>query len=54
MSIHSVFHVSQLRKYVGEDKLIPDVHEVELDPDLLFDQRLVAIADRRLRSSRTA
>lgn len=34
IGIHNIFHVSQLRKYFDEDKLIPDVSEIELSPNL--------------------
>lgn len=34
VGIHNVFHVFQLRKYVGMGRLIPDVSEVKLGLDL--------------------
>lgn len=45
MGDQHIFHISELRKYIDEDGLIPDVFYVELGLDLSFEQRLMAIAD---------
>lgn len=44
MGIHSFFNVSQMRKWVGKDK-----PEVELGPNLSFEQRTIVIVDRRIK-----
>lgn len=49
VGIHNNFYVSQLRKCVGKDKLILNVFEVELVPDLSFEQRPKVIVDRRVK-----
>lgn len=49
VNIHNVSHVFQLRKYVGEDRLIPDMLEVQLGPNLYFEQKQVAIVDWKLK-----
>ena len=45
--VHDVFHVSQLRKYVPDEKHILDYSELTLRPDLTYAVQPVAILDRR-------
>ena len=42
-----MFHVSQLRKYMPDEKHILDYSELTLRPDLTYEGQLVAILDRR-------
>ena len=43
--VHNVFHVSQLRKYVKDDSHILDHSELELSPDLTYEEQSVGIVD---------
>ncbi|XP_070020669.1 uncharacterized protein [Nicotiana sylvestris] len=45
-SVHPVFHVSMLRKYVGDLSHVLDLRTVQLEGDLTYDVELVAILDR--------
>jgi transposase InsO family protein len=42
-AVHDVFHVSQLRKYVGDDSHVLDHTEIELRPDLSYAEQPVAV-----------
>ena len=44
--VHEVFHVSQLRKYVRDDRHVFDHSELEVGPDITYTERLIAILDR--------
>jgi hypothetical protein len=44
--VHNVFHVSQLRKYVKDDSHILDHSELELSPDLTYEEQPVGIVGR--------
>jgi len=44
--IHSVFHVSMLRSYRSDPSHIVPVEEVEIRPDLYFEEEPVQILDR--------
>ena len=41
--VHNVFHVSQLRKYVRDERHVLDHTELELRPDLSYIEQLIAI-----------
>ena len=43
--VHNVFHVSQLRRYVKDDSHILDHSELELQPDLSYQEQPMAILD---------
>ncbi|XP_020245340.1 uncharacterized protein LOC109823466 [Asparagus officinalis] len=45
--VHDVFHVSQLRRYVGDPSHVVDFSEIEVRPDLTYEKQPVAILDRR-------
>lgn len=49
MGIYNIFNISQLRKYVGKDQWSLDTLDVELDPDLSFEHRPVAIMNQRVK-----
>ncbi|XP_070025405.1 uncharacterized protein [Nicotiana sylvestris] len=44
-SVHPVFHVSMLRKYVGDPSHVFDFRTVQLDGDLTYNMESVAILD---------
>ncbi|XP_052874547.1 uncharacterized protein LOC128280443 [Gossypium arboreum] len=44
--IHDVFHVSMLRHYCSDPMHIVPVEEIEVRPDLTFEEKLVQILDR--------
>jgi len=48
--IHNVFHVSQLRRYVKDDSHILDHSELELQPDLSYQEQPMAILDRSVKT----
>ncbi|XP_070035146.1 uncharacterized protein [Nicotiana tomentosiformis] len=52
-SVHPVFHVSMLWKYVGNPTHVLDFSTVQLDGDLTYDVELVAILDRQVRKLRS-
>ena len=45
--VHDVFHVSQLRRYVPNEKHVIDYSELKLRPDLTYEVQPVTILDRR-------
>ena len=46
-SVHNVFHVSLLRRYVADESHVLHPTEVQLNPDLSFVERPVSILDRK-------
>ncbi|XP_070003942.1 uncharacterized protein [Nicotiana sylvestris] len=52
-SVHPVFHVSMLRKYIGDPSHILDFSTVQLDDDLTFDVEPVAILGRQVQKLRS-
>ncbi|XP_070020140.1 uncharacterized protein [Nicotiana sylvestris] len=42
-SVHPVFHVSMLRKYIGDPSHVLDFRTIQLDGDLTYDMEPVAI-----------
>jgi len=51
--VHPVFHVSMLWKYVGDPSHVLDFNTVQLDGDLTYDVKLVAILDWQVRKLRS-
>ncbi|XP_070050955.1 uncharacterized protein, partial [Nicotiana tomentosiformis] len=47
--VHPVFHVSMLRKYRGDPTHVLDFSSVQLDKDLSYVEKPVAILDRQVR-----
>jgi len=45
--VHDVFHISQLRKYIRDDRHVLDFSELTVRPDATFDAQPVSILDRR-------
>ncbi|XP_030483576.2 uncharacterized protein LOC115700156 [Cannabis sativa] len=46
-TVHNVFHVSMLRKYVSDPMHILSYEALELQPDLSYDEQPVQILDRK-------
>jgi len=47
-SVHPVFHVSMLRKYIGDPSHILDFNTVQLDDDLTYDVEPITILGRQV------
>ncbi|XP_070045118.1 uncharacterized protein [Nicotiana tomentosiformis] len=47
-SVHLMFHVSMLQKYVGDPSHVLDFSTIQLDGDLIYDVELVAILGRQV------
>ena len=45
--VHDVFHVSQLRKCLGDHDQVLDQQEVQLQPDLTYEEQPVRVIDQR-------
>ena len=45
--VHDIFHVSQLRKYMPDEKHVLDYSELTLRSDLTYVVQSLAILDRR-------
>ncbi|XP_070040973.1 uncharacterized protein [Nicotiana tomentosiformis] len=52
-SVHLVFNVSMLQKYVGDPSHILDFSTVQLEGDMTYDVEPVAILDRQVRKLRS-
>ena len=52
-SIHDVFHVSQLKKCLRVPEEILEDPEIELEPDLTYEERPIKILDQKTRDTRT-
>ena len=52
-AVHPVFHVSMLRKYLGDPSHVLDFSSVQLDKDLTYEEEPVAILARQVRQLRS-
>ena len=52
-AVHSVFHVSMLRKYIPDESHVISLDSVELGPDLTYEEEPIAILDKQIRKLRT-
>nr|XP_016467519.1 PREDICTED: uncharacterized protein LOC107790127 [Nicotiana tabacum] len=52
-SVHSVFHVSMLKKYFHDLSHVIDRQDIEFDDTLSYEEVPVAIIDRQVRRLRT-
>ncbi|XP_070006001.1 uncharacterized protein [Nicotiana sylvestris] len=52
-SVHPMFHVSMLRKYIGDPSHVLDFSTVQLDDDLSYDVEPVVILERQVRKLRS-
>ncbi|XP_070036876.1 uncharacterized protein [Nicotiana tomentosiformis] len=50
--VHPVFHVSMLKKVVGDSSLIVPDETIEVNEELTYEEILVAIHDRQVRKLR--
>ncbi|KAM3251549.1 hypothetical protein P3L10_005619 [Capsicum annuum] len=52
-SVHLVFHVSMLKKYIGDHSLVLPVEEVKVTDSLSYEEEPVAVLDRQVRKLRS-
>ena len=52
-SVHPVFHVSMLRKYVHDPSHVIQLQSVQLDENLSYTEQPVAIMDKRVKRLRS-
>ncbi|XP_069151849.1 uncharacterized protein [Solanum lycopersicum] len=52
-TVHPVFHVSILRKYIPDESHVLSLDSVELGPDMTFEEEPIAIFDRQVQKLRT-
>ena len=51
--VHPVFHISMLRKYIPDASHVLKVDEVELQPNLSYEEVSIRIMDHQVRKLRT-
>ncbi|XP_021733278.1 uncharacterized protein LOC110700088 [Chenopodium quinoa] len=51
-SVHNVFHVSQIRKYIPDVTHVLQPETIEMDENLTYEERPVKILDSKVRSTR--
>jgi len=51
-AVHNIFHVSQLRKCLRVPNKIIDIEKLQVDPDLVYPEHPVKIADHKTRVTR--
>ncbi|WVZ89358.1 hypothetical protein U9M48_035778, partial [Paspalum notatum var. saurae] len=51
-AIHDVFHVSQLKKCLRVPKEAVDTSQIQMEPDLTYEERPIKILDRKQRTTR--
>jgi hypothetical protein len=49
MSIHNVFHVSLLKKYIHDAKHVIDWNVIQVEQEVVFQVHLVCIPDRKIK-----
>ena len=52
-AIHPVFHVSLLKKYVPDESHILKDEPIQIDPNLTYEEKPIAIVDRQIRKLRS-
>ncbi|XP_059298389.1 uncharacterized protein LOC132051129 [Lycium ferocissimum] len=52
-AVHPVFHVSMLRKCIGDPSRVFPVDDIQVTEQLSYDEQPVSILDRRVRRLRT-
>ncbi|XP_021768944.1 uncharacterized protein LOC110733235 [Chenopodium quinoa] len=50
--VNNVFHVSQIRKYIPDLTHVLQLETIEMDDNLIFEERPVKILDSKVRSTR--
>ena len=51
-SVHNVFHVSMLKKYVSDKSHVLEQEPIEIQEDLSFEEKLVQILDYKIKTLR--
>ncbi|CAN4106288.1 unnamed protein product [Withania somnifera] len=51
-TVHPVFHVSMLRKYIGDPSHITPIEDVQVTEDLTYEEVPIAILDRQVKKLR--
>ncbi|WVZ89819.1 hypothetical protein U9M48_036177 [Paspalum notatum var. saurae] len=51
-AFHDVFHVSQLKKCLRVPKKVVDTSQIQIEPDLTYEEHPIKILDRKQRSTR--
>ncbi|XP_059289062.1 uncharacterized protein LOC132042555 [Lycium ferocissimum] len=51
-AVHLVFHVSMLRKYIGDPSRIVSVDDIQVTKNLTYEEEPIAILDRQVRRLR--
>nr|XP_016493405.1 PREDICTED: uncharacterized protein LOC107812753 [Nicotiana tabacum] len=52
-AIHPVFHISMLRKFLGDPSCINPIEDIEVSENLSYEEIPIAILDRQIRKLRT-
>ncbi|XP_070008968.1 uncharacterized protein [Nicotiana sylvestris] len=52
-AIHPVFHISMLRKFLGDPSCISPIEDIEVSENLSYEEIPIAILDRQIRKLRT-
>ena len=47
--IHDTFHVSQLRKCIADESVVVPLEDIQVDVNLNYDERPIAIRDRKIK-----
>ncbi|KAL5552742.1 hypothetical protein UlMin_040143 [Ulmus minor] len=51
-SVHNIFHISMLRKYISNPSHVLENEPIEVHEDLTYEEQLVQILDRKDKSLR--
>ncbi|WVZ80752.1 hypothetical protein U9M48_028205, partial [Paspalum notatum var. saurae] len=51
-AVHDVFHVSQLKKCLRVPKKVVDTSQIQIEPDLTYEEQPIKILDQKQRSTR--
>ncbi|WVZ97659.1 hypothetical protein U9M48_043174 [Paspalum notatum var. saurae] len=51
-AVHDVFHVSQLKKCLRVPEEVVDTSQIQIEPDLTYEEKPIKILDRKQRSTR--
>ena len=50
--VHPVFHVSMLRKYIGDPSRVFPIEDIQVTEELCYEEQPIAILDRQVRKLR--
>ena len=51
-TVHNIFHVSQLRKFLRVPNKVIDIEKLQVEPDLAYPEHPIKILDRKDRVTR--